>query len=125
MITAMSLRKNLIVVGDRILVDPDIPKERTSHGLYLPQGVEEKEKIQTGTVIKVGPGYPLPELNSPGDEPWMGSQRSEPKYIPVQAQEGDYAIFLRKAAVEIEFEGRTYLIVPQTAILVLIRDEES
>jgi co-chaperonin GroES (HSP10) len=121
----MSLRKNLIVVGDRILVDPDIPKERTSHGLYLPQGVEEKEKIQTGTVIKVGPGYPLPELNSSSDEPWMGSQRSEPKYIPVQAQEGDYAIFLRKAAIEIEFEGRTYLIVPQTAILVLIRDEES
>ncbi len=121
----MSHPKHLIVVGDRVLIDPDVPKERTSHGLYLPQGIEEKEKIQTGTILKVGPGYPLPEMNSSGDEPWMNTQRSEPKYIPVQALEGDYAIFLRKAAVEIEFEGRAYLIVPQTAILLLIRDEEN
>ena len=42
----------------------------------------------------------------------------------MQAREGDYAIFMRKAAVEIEFEGTRYLIVPQSAILLLVRDKE-
>jgi hypothetical protein len=40
----------------------------------------------------------------------------------MQARVGDYAIFLRKASVEIKFEGRTYLIVPQGAILLLDRN---
>ena len=35
----------------------------------------------------------------------------------------DHAIFFRKAAVEIRFEGKRYLVVPQAAILVLVRDE--
>ncbi len=106
-----------------MLVQPDDQKERTSHGLYLPQGVEEKEKIQAGTIIKVGPGYPLPDMSATDDEPWMDTRRHQPKYLPVQAQEGDYALFLRKAAVEIEWDGKTYLIVPQGAILALLRDE--
>lgn len=119
----MPIKKSLIVVGDRVLILPDERKERTSHGLYLPQGVEEKEKVQSGTVIKVGPGYPLPEVINPDDEPWMTTRRNEPRYLPVQAQEGDYAIFLRKSAIEVEYEGKMYLIVPQTAILILLRDE--
>jgi len=119
----MPIKKSLIVVGDRVLIRPDEQKERTAHGLYLPQGVHEKEKIQSGVVIKVGPGYPLPDVTTGEDEPWMDSRIHQPKYLPVQAQEGDYAIFLRKAAVEIEYEGKNYLIVPQSAILILLRDE--
>ena len=42
----------------------------------------------------------------------------------MQAYEGDYAIFLRKAAVEIKYEGKPYLVVPQAAILILLRDED-
>jgi len=42
----------------------------------------------------------------------------------MQARVGDYAIFLRKASVEIKLEGESYLVVPQAAILVLFRDEE-
>jgi hypothetical protein len=41
----------------------------------------------------------------------------------MQALAGDYAIFLRKAAVEIKYEDKTYLVVPQSAVLVLLRDE--
>lgn len=119
----MPIKKTLIVVGDRVLIRPDEQKERTAHGLYLPQGVQEKEKIQSGLVIKVGPGYPLPDTGQNDDEPWRETRGHQPRYIPVQAQEGDYAIFLRKAAVEIEFEGKNYLIVPQSAIQVLLRDE--
>ncbi len=39
----------------------------------------------------------------------------------MQAEVGDYALFFRKAAVEITFEGKRYLVVPQAAILVLVR----
>jgi hypothetical protein len=42
----------------------------------------------------------------------------------MQAQVGDYAIFLRKASVEIKFEGETYLIMPQGAILLLDRNPQ-
>jgi co-chaperonin GroES (HSP10) len=47
----------------------------------------------------------------------------EGKARGMQARVGDHAIFFRKAAVEISFEEKKYLVVPQAAILVLIRDE--
>ncbi|RKY92188.1 MAG: co-chaperone GroES, partial [Ignavibacteriae bacterium] len=57
------------------------------------------------------------------DEPWK--ETNEPvKYIPLQTKQGDLAIFLKKEAFEIEFEREKYLIVPQSAILLLIRDED-
>ena len=115
------MKKELIVVGDRILISADPDRDQTEHGLYLPQGVVEKEKIQSGYVSKVGPGYPLPDPASMDDEPWSSHHQSA-KYLPLQAEVGDYAIFLRKASVEIEFESKSYLIVPQSAILILARD---
>ena len=45
--------------------------------------------------------------------------------MPMQARIGDYAISLRKASVEIKYDGKTYLVVPQGAILVILRDEET
>lgn len=50
----------IIVVGDRVLIKPKGPSDKTSGGLYLPLGVHEKEKIQSGYVMKVGPGYLMP-----------------------------------------------------------------
>lgn len=117
----MKSQKQLIVVGDRVLIKPDSEKDKTSSGLYLPQGVETKEKVQSGWVVKVGPGYPLPDPSA-SEEPW-DKNRSEPKYLPLQAEEGDYALFLRKTAVEIEFENKQFLLVPQAAILLLVRDD--
>ena len=116
--------KNLdkfIVVGDRVLVKPQEENNKTSTGLYLPAGVKEKEKVQSGYVIKVGPGYAT--VAQIEDEPWK--ENNEPvKYIPLQAKQGDLAIFLKKEAFEIEFEREKYLLVPQTAILLLIRDDD-
>lgn len=115
--------KNLqkfIVVGDRVLIRPQEDAQKTHSGLYLPAGVAEKEKIQSGYVIKVGPGYATSAQSD--DEPW---KESDPvKYIPLQAKEGDLAIFLRKEAFEIEFEKEKFLIVPNSAILLLIRNDD-
>jgi co-chaperonin GroES (HSP10) len=118
----LSPKKELIVVGDRILVEPDESKQKTNFGLYLPQGVEEKEKIQGGYVIKTGPGYPLPDPSSMSDEPWT-SAKQDAKYVPLQVEEGDFVLFLRKSSIEIEYEKKKYLILPQSAILLIIRDD--
>ena len=114
--------KGLIVVGDRVLVKQEDLEKRTEVGLYLPQTVVEKEEVQGGRIVSTGPGMPLPQPQDTDDEPWR-SVPSEPKYLPMQAEAGDYALFLMKSAVEIKFEGEKYLIVPHGAILVLIREE--
>ena len=79
-------------------------------------------KIQSGYIIKVGPGYPLP-LPADEDDLWKGKDDSI-KYIPLQAQEGDLAIFLQKGAVEVIYKGEKYFIVPQASILMLEREED-
>jgi chaperonin GroES len=114
------LRK-LIVIGDRLLIKPARPDERTASGLYLPPGVQEKEKVQQGYVIKAGPGYAIPMPVE--DEPWKGEEEKI-KYLPLQAKEGDLAIFLVSGATEVMYAGDKYFIVPQSAILMLERDEE-
>ncbi|MFQ5708613.1 MAG: co-chaperone GroES [bacterium] len=119
----MPTKKEIIVVGDRVLISLDKNQNRTEFGLYLPPGVKEKEKVRGGYVVKVGPGYPMPDLNAVNDEPWSPAPKSRHKYIPLQAQIGDYAIFLSGSAVEIEFEGKEYVVVSQSSILVLVRDE--
>jgi chaperonin GroES len=121
-ITSESKLKKLIVVGDRVLISPTKQSDKTSSGLYLPPGVQEKEKIQSGYVIKVGPGYPLP-MPVDEDDVWKGKEE-QVKYLPLQAQEGDLAIFLQKGALEVMYEGEKYFIVPQASILMLEREED-
>jgi chaperonin GroES len=121
-VTAENKLKKLIVVGDRVLIRPTKQSDKTSSGLYLPPGVQEKEKIQSGYVIKVGPGYPLP-LPIDEDDVWKGKD-DQVKYLPLQAQEGDLAIFLQKGAIEVIYEEEKYFIVPQASILMLEREEE-
>ena len=109
------------MVGDKALIIPDSDKDRTEHGLYLPPSVREKERVQSGYVFKVGPGFPVPNPQFIDQEPWSTTPKDPVKYIPLQAEEGDYAIFLRDQAIEIEYDAKKYLIVPQAAILLLIR----
>jgi chaperonin GroES len=118
----MKAKKNLIIVGDRVLIDPDERLDKTPSGLYLPPTVKEREKIMGGHVVKTGPGYAIPE--STPDEVWKTGKK-EVKYLPLQASEGDYAIFLKEPAMDIEFEDKKYLIVPHSAILALVRTELS
>jgi len=111
----------LIVIGDRVLVKPKVPQSKTKSGLLLPPGVNENEKVLTGFVVKVGPGYPIPSVNDV-DEPWK-NRSDEPKYVPLQPKEGDQAVYLQNSAIEIEFNREKYVIVPHSAILLLLRDD--
>jgi chaperonin GroES len=112
--------EKFIVVGDRVLIKPKSPQEKTKSGLYLPPGVQENEKIHTGYVLKVGPGYPIPTIQE-ADEPWK-DRADEVKYVPLQPKSGDLAVYLQKSGYEIEFNQERYVIVPHSAILLLIRD---
>ena len=110
------------MVGDRVLIKPKSPMDKTKSGLYLPPGVQEKEKVHAGYVMRVGSGYPIPAINEV-DEPWK-DKSDEVKYVPLQPREGDLALYMPKSGFEIVFEKEKYFIVPNSAILMLIRDEE-
>jgi len=114
-------RKELLVVGDRILVETMGDEHRTHMGLLLPPGAVEKEDVQGGIVVATGPGTPLPPPEVQ-EEPWKTAPGTLPRYLPMQIEVGDFALFFRKAAIEITFEDQKYLVVPQQAVLVLVRE---
>ena len=120
-ITSDNKLKRLIVVGDRVLIRPKNPVDQAPTGLYLPPTVTEKEQVQSGYVIKVGPGYPIPTPTD--DEPWKETEEKV-KYMPLQAQEGDVAIYLQRNAIDVVFNNEKYVIVPQASILMLERIED-
>ena len=111
----------LIVVGDKILIKSKSPSEKTNTGLYLPPGIQEKEQVQSGYVMKTGPGYPMPLTAD--DESWKKTE-DKIRYIPLQAKVGDLAIFLQRDAVEVIYKNEKYFIIPQHSILLLERDED-
>lgn len=114
--------KKFIMVGDRVLVKPKSPMNQTQSGLYLPPTVQENEKVQTGYVVKAGPGYPIPAVTDE-NELWKDN-KDEVKYIPLQAKTGDLAVYMNKSGVEIEFNKEKYVIIPHSAIFMIIRDED-
>jgi co-chaperonin GroES (HSP10) len=113
--------KQLLVVGDRVLIKVEEGDERSKVGLYLPATAVDNQAVQGGTVVATGPGTPLPAVEEHFDEPWRISGSKDTRYVPMQARVGDYALFFRKAAVEITFETERFLVVPQAAILTLAR----
>lgn len=115
--------KQLLVVGDRVLITVEDGDDRTRVGLYLPATAIDSQQVQTGLIVATGPGTPVADLSTLDEEPWRVDARENRNSRGMQARVGDHAIFFRKAAVEISFEERKYLVVPQAAILVLIRDD--
>ncbi|MBM4193131.1 MAG: co-chaperone GroES [Gemmatimonadetes bacterium] len=113
--------KELLVVGDRVLIRVEDGEERSKVGLYLPATAVDNQAVQGGTILATGPGQPLPAVEDHLDEPWRITGSKDTRYVPMQAHVGDYALFFRKAAVEITFDNERYLVVPQAAILALAR----
>ena len=121
-ITSDNKLKKLIVVGDRVLIRPKKSSDKTDSGIFLPPGVREKERIQSGYIVKTGPGYPIP-MSTDEDEAWKPDE-DQVNYVPLQAKEGDLAIFLQKGAFEVKYESERFFIVPQSSILMLEREED-
>lgn len=119
-LTSDNKLRKLIVVGDRVLIKPTKEPQKTDSGIFLPPGVKEKEKVQTGYVVKTGPGYAIPNIAE--EEDWK-PEEEKVKYVPLQVEEGDLAIFLQKSAFEVQYNKEKYFIVPQSSILMLEREE--
>ena len=113
-------RKQIIIVGDRVLIQPDTDEKKSAAGLYLPPSVIEKQDVHGGIIVEVGPGIPVGNPDDSSEEPWKTYKNGVIRYIPTQAEIGDYALFLSKASIEIKVEDQDYLILHQSAILVLI-----
>ena len=86
-------------MGDRVLIQPHKGDKISPAGLYLPPSVVEKQDVRDGIVVEVGPGIPMGSPDESFDEPWK-ENKSEVKYIPNQAEIGDYALFLSKAILK-------------------------
>lgn len=113
--------KKLVVVGDRVLIKPLSASDRTKSGLYLPPTVADEDVTQCGYIINVGPGYPVPSADEETD--FWKEKKSKARYMPLQAQVGDLAVYLRKHAYEVLFKEEKYFVVPNAAVLILYRDE--
>jgi co-chaperonin GroES (HSP10) len=110
------------IIGDRALIKPVKEEKATKSGLLLPPGYKEKEEVQKGYIIKIGPGYPIPNINDDTDNHWKQSDNMQ-RYMPLQVQEGDLALFLQRNSVEILYDDEKYFIVNQHNILLVERDE--
>jgi chaperonin GroES len=113
--------RKFILVGYKVLIQPKAFSDQTKSGLYLPQTVVEKEPVQSGYVLQVGPGYAIPSIDD--QESWK-PEDERLKYVPLQAKEGDVALFLSRNAYEVQYEGEKYMIIPHGAILMLVREED-
>lgn len=111
----------IVMVGDKVLIKPKNPNAQTSSGLYLPPTAVEKESIQAGYVIKVGPGFPIPVVNDE-DEAWKENQEAV-KYVPLQVKTGDLAVYLSKTGFDVEIKGEKFIILSHSAIVMIVREE--
>jgi co-chaperonin GroES (HSP10) len=114
---------DLIVVGDRVLIQPETGEEKTDTGLVVPASVSDQDNVQNGRVVKTGPGYLTQNPEYTETESWKEST-TPVRYLPLQASPGDHAFFLRNEAIDLRYDGTHYLIVPHKAILALVRDDD-
>lgn len=114
--------KNVVVIGDRILIKPLEAANKTSSGLYLPPSVKEHDSVHTGLVVKVGPGYPIPANQDP-DAVFRGESSDAVNYVPLQVKVGDEALYLHANGHEIEVNNERYIIISQNAVLMVVRPE--
>lgn len=114
--------KNIVVIGDRILIKPLEAANKTGSGLYLPPSVKEHDAVHTGLVVKVGPGYPIPANQDP-DAVFRGDAEPAVSYVPLQVKEGDEALYLHANATEIEVGGERYVIIGQNSVMLVVRPE--
>lgn len=114
----------LLVVGDRVLIEPKTGEEKTETGLVLPASVSPQEDLRNGRVVKTGPGYLTQNPEYSESETWKES-KTPVRYLPLEAEPGDYAFFLQNEAIDLRYENTDYVIVRHNAILALVRGNES
>lgn len=96
----------------------------TATGLILPASVADRDDVQAGRIVALGPGIAMPPSGFTFDDDWQKT-RAEPRYVAMEARAGDVAVFFRKAAVEVAVANERLYVVPHGAILILLRGDGS
>lgn len=89
-------------LDDRIIIKPDTADDKTSSGIYLPEGA--KEKPMTGKVVALGPG----KLADDGS-------RTAPSI-----KKGDTVVYGKYAGTEIDIDGTEHMIIRESELLGVI-----
>ena len=90
--------------GDRVLVKPAPKEEKTSSGLYISSGAQEKP--QKGEVVAVGAG----KLNDKGER------------LPIDVKVGDQVFYGKFGGTEVKVEGEDYLLLRADDIYAVVEE---
>jgi chaperonin GroES len=90
--------KPIAGTANRVVVEPAAAEEKTASGIIIPDTA--KEKPQRGTVISVS------EKDEKGNSPAV--------------KEGDVVMYGQYAGTELKIEGKSYMIMRETDILLVL-----
>jgi len=99
---ATATKTKIRPLDDRVLVKPSEAEERTSSGIFLPEGA--KEKPMTGKIVAVGPG----KLNDDGTR------------TAVTVRKGDTVVYGKYGGTEVELNGEEHMLVRESELLGVI-----
>ena len=91
-------------LGDRVLVKPAPKEEKTSSGLYISSGAQEKP--QRGKVIAVG----------------EGKRDQDGNRIPVDVKAGDEVFYGKFGGNEVKVDGEDFLLLRDDDIYAIIEE---
>lgn len=84
-------------LADRVLVEPEVAKEKTASGLYIPDSA--KEKINRGKVIACGDG----KTNE-----------------PMTVKPGDTVLYSPYSETEVVVDGKKLLMMRESDVMMII-----
>ncbi len=93
----------LVPLADKVVIEQLEAEEKTKAGLILTS--QSQEKPQEATVIAVGPGGMVGDVE-----------------VKMLVKPGDRVIYSKYAGTEIKFEGKTYIVVKQSDILAIVEE---
>jgi len=97
-------KKQIIPLGDRVLIKPQGKEEKTHAGIIIPETVD-KEKPEMGKVIAVGGG----KVSESGET------------LPMKVKVGDMVLFSKYGPDEVTIDDEDYLIISESSILAIIK----
>lgn len=96
---ATATKTRIRPLEDRVVIKPSEAEERTTSGIFLPEGA--KEKPMTGKVVATGPGKLADD----------GSRTS------VSVKKGDTVLFGKYGGTEIELDDAMYMVLRENELL--------
>lgn len=92
-------------ISDKIVIEQFSAEDVSRGGIIIPD--TNKDKPLVGKVLAVGPGK-YSDVLVEGDN-----------FIPMVVKEGDIVFFGRFAGIHVELEGKEYLVITQSDVLVI------